>query len=91
MQTWSPSLRPRLGSLNASNYYVMTLFGGTARCGELDVTQWLCRVQEPLEGFFKVANGALPSGSQISLRVLDCARQGVDVVVQAVKFVARHD
>jgi len=57
----------------------------------LDVTQWLCCVQEPLEGFFKVANGALPTGSQISLRVLDCARQGVDVVVQAVKFVARHD
>ena len=51
----------------------MTLFGGTARCGELDVAQWLCCVQEPLEGFFEVANGALTAGSQISLRVLDCA------------------
>jgi hypothetical protein len=69
----------------------MTLFSGTAGCGELDVTQWLRRVQEPLEDVFEVANRPLTTGSQISLRVLDRARQGVDVVVQAVKFVARHD
>ena len=68
------------------------LYASQARLtGELDVAQWLCCVQEPLQDFFEVANGALTTGSQISLRVLDRARQGVDVVVQAVKFVARHD
>lgn len=69
----------------------MTLFSSIAGCGELDVTQWLRCVQEPLEDFFEVANGASTTGSKISLRVLDRARQGIDVVVQAVKFVARND
>jgi hypothetical protein len=68
----------------------MTLISLTARRRELDVAQWLSGINKPLENFFEFANGALTAGSQISLSVLERARQGIDVVVQAVEFVTSN-
>jgi hypothetical protein len=71
--------------------YVMTLLGGGRRRGEMNITQGFRGVQQPLEDVLEFAHRPFAADAEISFRVLDRARQGVDVVVQTVEFIARND